>query len=112
MGCSKGNFPPPNSNYCKGNREEIIAALKKGLFSWDKIFTNDFEDPVFREYPQLRLLKSSLYDAGAQFAAMTGAGSTVFGIFHDEKACMEAFRLFESKNNRCFFSKFAVPTVL
>lgn len=105
-------FPNERSNYGKANKKEIISALEKGITSWDKTFMNDFEVPVFNEYPQLRLLKSRLYDAGAEFASMTGSGSTVFGVFSDEKACMEAFHHFEIENNRCFFSKFLIPAVL
>jgi 4-diphosphocytidyl-2C-methyl-D-erythritol kinase len=60
----------------------------------------------------LRALKEDFYNYGACFAAMSGSGSTVFGIFDDEKKCLDAFRILTGKNNRCFFSKFAVPSVL
>ncbi|MDH3269515.1 MAG: 4-(cytidine 5'-diphospho)-2-C-methyl-D-erythritol kinase [Ignavibacteria bacterium] len=42
---------------------------------------NDFEDVVFKEYPQLNEIKEELYNQGAQFALMSGTGSTVYGIF-------------------------------
>lgn len=101
-----------SSNYSESIKQEVLSALAEGPHVWKDVFRNDFENPLFREYPRLELLKSRLYDSGAQFAAMTGTGSTVFGVFSDEKACMEAFRFFEGENNRCFFSKFAVPAVL
>src|SRR5688572_12225784 len=44
-------------------------------------FTNDFEEPVFAMLPRLRELKQRLYDAGAEYAAMSGSGSTLFGAF-------------------------------
>lgn len=43
--------------------------------------TNDFEKWVFSEYPEIGKIKSILYEHGANFALMTGTGSTVFGIF-------------------------------
>jgi 4-diphosphocytidyl-2-C-methyl-D-erythritol kinase len=46
-------------------------------------FTNDFEEPVFARFPQLRALKQRLYDSGAQWAAMSGSGSTLAGAFSD-----------------------------
>ena len=42
---------------------------------------NDFEDIVFKEYPLIGEIKSDLYTQGAQFALMSGTGSTVYGIF-------------------------------
>ncbi|NUN07836.1 MAG: 4-(cytidine 5'-diphospho)-2-C-methyl-D-erythritol kinase [Ignavibacteriaceae bacterium] len=46
----------------------------------DKV-VNDFESPVFREFPVLRKLKEDFYASGAGFALMSGSGSTLFGIF-------------------------------
>jgi 4-diphosphocytidyl-2-C-methyl-D-erythritol kinase len=45
--------------------------------------TNDFESIVFEEYPEIRKIKEQLYECGAEFALMTGSGSTVFGIFNE-----------------------------
>ena len=52
---------------------------------WDGVLTNDFEPSVFAALPQLWLIKARLMDAGARYAAMSGSGSTVFGIFNDDK---------------------------
>jgi 4-diphosphocytidyl-2-C-methyl-D-erythritol kinase len=93
-------------------REEFVSILRGGKEFWKDFFKNDFEEPLFREYPHLRDLKEDFYNCGASFAAMSGSGSTVFGIFDEENICMDAFRFFSDKNNRCFFSKFAAPAVL
>lgn len=53
--------------------------------AWDGLLVNDFEASVFAELPQLWLIKAQLIDAGAQYAAMSGSGSTVFGIFDNDK---------------------------
>jgi 4-diphosphocytidyl-2-C-methyl-D-erythritol kinase len=42
---------------------------------------NDFEELVFVEFPQLKEIKETLYSLGAQFALMSGTGSTLYGIF-------------------------------
>ncbi len=46
-------------------------------------FTNDFEEPVFARFPQLRAWKEKLYQLGATWAAMSGSGSTIVGAFPD-----------------------------
>lgn len=42
---------------------------------------NDLEAPVARHYPEIDQMKSALRRAGALAAAMSGSGSTVFGLF-------------------------------
>ena len=53
--------------------------------TWDGLLINDFEPSVFAVLPQLWLIKARLMDAGAQYAAMSGSGSTIFGIFNSDK---------------------------
>lgn len=48
-----------------------------------ELLINDFEEPVFEQLPALRELKRRLYYAGAQWAGMTGSGSTIVGAFAD-----------------------------
>ena len=43
--------------------------------------TNDFEDVAFEMHPEIRNIKEKLYSIGADFALMSGSGSTVFGLF-------------------------------
>ncbi len=44
---------------------------------------NDFETTVFAKHPQLADIKKRLLDAGAVYAAMSGSGSTIFGLFEN-----------------------------
>ncbi|WP_231465207.1 4-(cytidine 5'-diphospho)-2-C-methyl-D-erythritol kinase [Pedobacter sp. Leaf132] len=52
------------------------------LTTWKSKVINDFESSVFAKYPQIHQIKTSLYDAGATFALMSGSGSSVFAIFN------------------------------
>ena len=48
------------------------------------LLVNDFEQTVFPLHPEIAEIKQRLLDAGAVYAAMSGSGSTVFGLFqHD-----------------------------
>lgn len=52
---------------------------------WKEELRNDFEESVFQLYPQVAALKEKLYAAGALYTSMSGSGSSVFGIFEEEK---------------------------
>ena len=43
--------------------------------------TNDFEESIFENHPLLGEIKQELYHQGAAYAAMSGSGSTIFGLF-------------------------------
>lgn len=73
----------------KGN-SELFKVVQNGseLF---KEATNDFEDTVFVAHPEIAEIKQRLLDAGAVYAAMSGSGSTVFGLFkHDAEGSTDA----------------------
>lgn len=55
--------------------------LKFPVSEWKDHLVNDLEIPVFQKYPSLKKIKESLYDQGAIYAAMSGSGSSVFGLF-------------------------------
>ena len=64
---------------------DLVQTIAQPAESWDGLLVNDFEPSVFAALPQLWLIKAQLMDAGAQYAAMSGSGSTVFGIFNSDK---------------------------
>lgn len=49
--------------------------------TWRDALTNDFEKSVFSLYPKIGQIKQRLYDLGAAYAAMSGSGSSLFGLF-------------------------------
>lgn len=51
---------------------------------------NDLEPPVIERHPVVGRLLGALRRAGAQTAAMTGSGSTVFGLFSRRTEAMDA----------------------
>lgn len=54
------------------------------VHQWRNVIFNDFEEPVFKEFPVISEMKQYLYKSGAVYAAMSGSGSAVFGIFEKE----------------------------
>ncbi len=50
--------------------------------NWKDLIHNQFEEPIALLYPEVSIIKRTLYDYGAIFASMSGSGSTVFGIFN------------------------------
>jgi 4-diphosphocytidyl-2-C-methyl-D-erythritol kinase len=58
--------------------------IRQPIHTWPEQLTNDFEEPVFQLHPELREIKTLLYAQGALYAALTGSGSSFYGIF--EKA--------------------------
>ena len=49
--------------------------------TWKDELVNDFEQSVFALHPEIRVVKEQLYEMGALYAAMSGSGSAVFGLF-------------------------------
>ena len=55
--------------------------VKQPMETWKHSMKNDFEDSVFKKFPEIAAIKDELYDLGAVYAAMSGSGSSVYGIF-------------------------------
>jgi 4-diphosphocytidyl-2-C-methyl-D-erythritol kinase len=56
----------------------------------DSQLVNDLEAPVGRRHPEIGRLIRALRRSGASHAAMTGSGSTVFGLFSRRNDAIEA----------------------
>ncbi len=56
--------------------------IQQPISTWKDELVNDFEKIVFHRHPVIKKIKEDLYRHEAIYAAMTGTGSTVFGIFN------------------------------
>lgn len=56
-----------------------LAALP--INQWKNRIENVFEEVVFAMHPEIANAKEALYTQGAVYAAMSGSGSSVYGIF-------------------------------
>ena len=63
------------------DKRRLEELLQQPVGKWRDSVINDFETTVFSKYPLLAEYKKSLYEEGAIYAAMSGSGSTLFGIF-------------------------------
>lgn len=63
--------------------------VRQPIETWKDELVNDFEAPIFAMHPELAAIKLSLYDAGAVYAAMSGSGSALFGIFREQLTGLE-----------------------
>jgi 4-diphosphocytidyl-2-C-methyl-D-erythritol kinase len=65
----------------KENSRSIENAIQLPIENWMNSIQNDFEISVFEKYPSLKVLKEKMLAEGAIYAAMTGSGSTLFGLY-------------------------------
>ena len=63
----------------KNCRDVVMQPIE----TWRKELVNDFEQSVFALHPEIGTIKQRLYDLGAVYAAMSGSGSAVFGLFSE-----------------------------
>lgn len=68
----------------KPSETDIRQNLRQPLSHWKSFVKNDFEATLFPKYPLLPEIKKKLYAFGAEYASMSGSGSTVYGIFNEE----------------------------
>ena len=61
-------------------REVVMQPVE----TWRDNLINDFEESVFALHPEIGAVKEQLYKMGATYAAMSGSGSALFGLFKEE----------------------------
>ncbi|MBU8892847.1 MAG: 4-(cytidine 5'-diphospho)-2-C-methyl-D-erythritol kinase [Bacteroidales bacterium] len=95
--------PGININTAKAYSEIIPVKPEKSLLElidspieeWKDLIKNDFEETVFKEFPEISNIKNELYKSGAVYASMSGSGSSVYGIFKNKVDLKQQF-------NKCF----------
>lgn len=63
--------------------ESLTELLRRDIGEWQGSVLNDFEPHIFEAHPTIKALKQRMLDAGALYAAMSGSGSAVFGLFRE-----------------------------
>jgi len=76
-------------------------SLKKTLTDepvqeWRYLLQNDLEPPVIAGNEIIGNIKDQLYEFGADYASMSGSGSTVFGLFDQDFVAINAYESFHS----------------
>lgn len=69
---------------CRKPAKSCRDIVRQPIDTWRSELVNDFENPVFAQHPELVQMKERLYGMGAVYAAMSGSGSALFGIFRKE----------------------------
>lgn len=64
----------------------IPEILLRPVEEWKHSLRNDFENSVFDRHEEIAVVKENLYNNGAVYAAMSGSGSAVFGLFREKPA--------------------------
>ena len=70
----------------------LEAALAMPREEWSTTLHNDFEPSVGAILPEIDALKQHMTRAGALYTAMSGSGSSVFGLFRSAKMAEQALR--------------------
>jgi 4-diphosphocytidyl-2-C-methyl-D-erythritol kinase len=85
---NRGIHVPTKDSYLhvkpNNDRSPLEEILRLPVSDWKTQLVNDFEESVFAQHPELAAVKEELYAAGAVYAAMSGSGSTLFGLFEEK----------------------------
>ncbi|MCT4591869.1 MAG: hypothetical protein N4A36_00565 [Candidatus Gracilibacteria bacterium] len=92
----------PQGFYC-------LICMYDGIFidtAWAyKKATDNFEEPIFSHFPDLKNLKQKLLDNGAKKAMMSGSGSSVYGIYENKADIDCAFSILNQDSKISYIKK-------
>jgi 4-diphosphocytidyl-2-C-methyl-D-erythritol kinase len=84
----------------------LVGSLPATWLGRTTPLVNDLEGPVTARHPVVGQLKQRFTDRGALMAAMSGSGSTVFGVFKSAAAANRAARAFNAEGARVMTARF------
>lgn len=92
-------------NYQPGNNETKERAFSGILEAWRrrdldrlrKLVFNDLESVTLHRHPEVLRIKEMLSATAEGVVLMSGSGPSVFGLFHDKKAAMQAIKCFHGE---------------
>lgn len=70
--------------------------IKQPVEEWKNLIFNDFETSIAKHFPQIEELKATLYRLGADYASMSGSGSSVYGIYPDREKALHTLTTLRS----------------
>ena len=86
-------FVSTKEAYSMVHPEKPVVTLDKKITQpiaeWKDTISNDFEKGILALHPELADIKAKLYSLGAKYAAMSGSGSALFGLFEAPIAGIE-----------------------
>jgi len=68
--------------------------LEEPIEEWQALLQNDLEQSVIPRHEMIGNIKDQLLDFGAEYAAMSGSGSSVFGVFDQDFVAINAYESF------------------
>lgn len=84
----------------KKSEVSIPEILSCPVEEWKHSLRNDFEISVFAKFEEIAAVKENLYKHGAVYAAMSGSGSAVYGLFREKPAQLNLPENYRSKITR------------
>ena len=48
--------------------------------NWKNELSNDFEEVIFKDFPEIGHIKNLLYKSGAVYSSLTGSGSAMYAL--------------------------------
>ena len=96
----------PTSKERSGVEEDLVENTLLALVHADSGFEleNDFEKVVFPQYPALREIKQQLLGSSTEhpalYAALSGSGSALFGLYGDQAGAIAAQRRLQQQGVR------------
>jgi len=68
---------------------DLSKIYETPILEWKKFVINDFEIYAFKKFQELKEIKDFLYNSGAEYASMSGSGSSIYGIFNENPNILE-----------------------
>lgn len=81
--------------------QSVAEIIDRPVETWAEDLVNDFEGPIVAIHPTIGKIKQTLIGSGAIYSAMSGSGSSVFGIFPGDFPVEGLSRLFPDMDFFC-----------
>jgi 4-diphosphocytidyl-2-C-methyl-D-erythritol kinase len=103
-----------NLNLGLTNRDKNfkIRLFNKDFSSAKDFLFNDLEQVTIGKFPEIKTVKKTLLDVGAEAALMSGSGPSVFGLFKDTRQAKKAVHSIIRLGRRVRWKTFLVELLL